>query len=115
MTDANEEAPYSLMCSACYTPCTGADAHVIPRWNPELRRIFTTYRCGNCWPASLAELRASITSGDADVHMSFCDFLVRQGYDADAERIRGSPDEDRQAIFLEIVNALQEEKLVFHP
>ena len=112
-----EEIPksYFLMCSACYTPCPGIDAHVIPRWNPEQRRIFTTYRCGNCWLTSLDELRAAITSGESEVLASFCDFLARQGYSKDADTIRAASSEQQQAYLLAIVDATQAEKLVFHP
>ena len=52
------EPPYSLMCSACYTPCTGADAHVVPRWNPDRQMVITAYRCGGCRPAAPEERHA---------------------------------------------------------
>jgi len=114
MADENHPS-YSLLCSACYTPCSGADAHVIPRWNPELRRIFTTYRCGNCWLRSLAELRAAVTSGEAEVQTNFCDFLARHGHSKDADMIRSAPSGQRQAYLLAILDAVQAEKIVFHP
>jgi len=43
-----EETPeYNLLCSACYTPCAGTSAHVMPRWNPDAQTVWTTYRCDN--------------------------------------------------------------------
>jgi hypothetical protein len=109
------EAPYSLMCSACYTPCSGADAHVIPHWNTDQEMVFTTYRCGNCWLPGLAEMRESLNSGDPEVQTSFCDFLARQGFTKDAEAIRVMPMAERQAYQLQIVDAVEAGKIVFHP
>ena len=85
-----EELPdsYSLMCSGCHTPCTGADAHVVPRWNPALRKVLTTYRCGNCWVQSLEELRGQVVSGDA---------------------------EEQEAVLLAIVDAVQDGRLMLEP
>jgi len=112
-----EEIPesYFLMCSACYTPCPGVDAHVIPRWNPERRNVFTTYRCGNCWLPSLDELRVAVTSGESEILESFCDFLARQGYGKDADTIRATSVEQQQAYLLKILDAVQAEKVIFHP
>ena len=113
---AEENHPsYSLLCSACYTPCSGADSRVIPRWNPELHRVFTAYRCGNCWLRSLAELRAVVTSSEAEVQTSFCDFLARHGYSKDAETIRGAPSGQQQAYLLAILDAVQAGTILFHP
>ena len=109
------EPPYSLLCSACRTPCTGADAHVIPRWNPELRQVITAYRCGNCLPAGLEELRGAVRSGDAEVPASFADFLERRGYTGDAERLRGMPPEDQLAFLLTVTDLLESQRLIFEP
>jgi hypothetical protein len=114
MEDENEP-PYSLLCSGCYTPCSGADAHVVPRWNPGQRRIFTTYRCGNCWVQALDETRAAVTSGDAEVVTSFCEFLARQRFTKDADTIRAAPSEEAQAILLVILDAVQDGRLIFDP
>jgi hypothetical protein len=109
------DAPYSLMCSACYTPCAGADAHVIPHWHTDREMVFTTYRCGNCWLPGLAEMRESINSGAEEVQTSFCDFLARQGYARDAEGIRAMPVAERKAYQLRILDAVEGARIVFHP
>jgi hypothetical protein len=88
---------------------------VIPRWNPQLSRILTTYRCGNCWLSALSELRALVTAGDAAVHQSLCDFLARHGYTKDAEFVRASPAEQRQVYLLKVVDAVEAGVVVFDP
>jgi hypothetical protein len=113
MTEESE-APYNLLCSACYTPCPAADAHVVPRWRPEQRRIITAYRCNNCWLSALGELRAVIASGEAELPGSFCDFLVRQGF-TDTDVIRAAPAEQQREYLLVIVDAIESGKLTFHP
>lgn len=114
MADENQSS-YSLLCSACYTPCSGAEAHVIPRWNPEVRRVLTTYRCGNCWLQALSQLRESVTSGEAEVLSSFCDFLSRHGYGKDAETIRAASFTTQQTHLLAIVDAVQAGDITFGP
>jgi predicted metal-binding protein len=109
------DPPFSLMCSGCYTPCSGADAHVIPKWNREMRRILTTYRCGKCWGAALVELRAQLASEEAEVQTSFCDFLARHGYTKDAEAIRAFPPETRQVYLIKVVDAVEAQANVFDP
>jgi hypothetical protein len=113
----DEETPesYFLLCSACYTPCSGADAHVVPRWNPERRKVFTTYRCGNCWLSSLDELRAAVKSCESEVLASFCDFLTHQSFRKDADMIRAASSGQQRAYLLAIVDAVQAEKIKFHP
>ena len=108
-------APYSLMCSACYTPCTGADAHVAPKWRAERHAMVTAYRCGGCWPSALAELRSVVNSGDAEVAGGFCDFLARHGYERDASMIRSAPPEQRRAYLLAVVDALESGEVTLQP
>jgi hypothetical protein len=109
-----EEPPYSLMCSGCYTPCSGADAHVIPTWNLDRRQVFTTYRCGNCWLPALAELRTAIASGDAEVVSGFCDFLARHGFN-DTDVVRAAAPERQQEILRMVVDSVQEQRVIFNP
>lgn len=114
MTEDTEQ-PYSLLCSACRTPCTEADAHVIPRWNPELHQVITAYRCGNCWPAGLEELRAAIRSGDPEVRASFADFLERHQYGRDAVKLRGAAPEEQLSFLLAVTDLLESQRLIFAP
>jgi hypothetical protein len=109
------EPPYSLLCSACRTPCSGADAHVIPRWNPEQRRVITAYRCGNCWPAGLEELRTALRSPDPDVALSFVDFIERRGFGKDATMLRAVPAEARLGFLLSMINLLEQQRFTFEP
>jgi len=119
MTDvpAEEEndAPQFLMCSGCYTPTPVSDAHVIPHWNPTVRRILTTYRCSKCWLPALAETREVVTSGDADVVSSFCDFLANQGFRKDSEAMRAARIEQTRAQLLLILDATEDGRAVFYP
>ena len=112
-----EELPesYSLMCSGCHTPCSGTDAHVIPRWNPAMGKVLTTYRCSNCWVASLDELRGQVVSGAPEVRASFWDFLARHGFSRDADTMRGGPAEEQEATLLLIIDAVQTGRLVLDP
>jgi hypothetical protein len=112
----DEERPeaYSLMCSGCHTPCSGADAHVIPRWNPELGGVLTTYRCGNCWVQALDDLRAEVVSGKAEVRVSFWDFMTRHGF-RDAETFRAAASAEQEATLLAIVDAVQSGRVIFDP
>lgn len=107
-------APYSLLCSACYTACPVAEAHVVPRWHPRQRRIITAYRCNACWPTALAELRSTVRSGAPGLAASFCDFLDRRGY-TDSELIRTAAPEHQVAYLEAIVNALEAGKFTLEP
>ncbi len=109
------EPPYSLMCSACYTPCTGADAHVVPRWNPDRQMVITAYRCGGCRPAAIDELRAAVAARPEGLQASFHEFLVRHGRDDSAERLRTAAPEERHAVLLAIVDAVDAGRLVLNP
>ena len=109
------DPPYSLMCSGCHTPCSGPDAHVIPRWNREEGRILTAYRCGNCWLSPLGELRAALASGDTLVQTSFCDYLARHGYTRDAETMRAFPPEKRRDYLIRVVEAVESQAIIFDP
>ena len=109
------EAPYSLMCSACYTPCTGADAHVVPCWNPHRQMVITAYRCGGCRPAAIDELRAAVGAGPEGLEASFHEFLVRHGRDDYAERLSTAAPEGRHAVLLAIVDAVDAGRLVLNP
>ncbi len=113
----SEELPasYFLMCSVCRTPCPNVDAHVVPRWNPDLSRIVTAYRCGNCWLPALAELRATVASGASEVLMSFGDFLTRHGLIRDAETVRAEAPAEQVAHLLAILDALQAGTLTLNP
>ncbi|HNJ39453.1 MAG TPA: hypothetical protein PKZ53_03115 [Acidobacteriota bacterium] len=106
---------YTLICSSCYSRCSGSNAHVIPWWNPDQKNIFTTYRCGNCWLSSLEETRQAVLNGGSEVQICFCDFLTRQGLKHEARTIRDSPPEQSQALLLAILTDVQEQKVIFHP
>lgn len=107
--------PYSLVCSGCYTPCSGADAHVVPRWNPERRMVLTTYRCGNCWLEALTELRTAVTAGDAAVWSSFWEFLIRHGHGKDSDALRAAPFEEQRTLLLRVVDGVGAGTIVFEP
>lgn len=107
------DQPHFLMCSACYAPTPAQQAHVVPRWNPQMQSVVTAYRCHDCWPASLDELRASICSGD-EVQNGVCDFLERRGF-SDVQVIRDSAPEVRQGYLLQVVDALASGRLILDP
>jgi hypothetical protein len=105
---------YSLMCSGCHTPCTGADAHVIPHWNPAVGKVLTTYRCGECWVEALDQTRGDVVSGAPEVRASFWDFMARRGF-TDAETFRAAPPDRQEATLLAILDAVQSGRLVLEP
>jgi hypothetical protein len=107
--------PYSLLCSACYTPCSGSDAHVIPRWNSIVRSVLTTYRCSECWRGSLAELRSLVVSGDREVMASFLDFVSRHSYAVVGEVARADGFAEQQAYLLGFLDALEEQRVILRP
>ncbi|HEU5218964.1 MAG TPA: hypothetical protein VFU23_09905 [Gemmatimonadales bacterium] len=108
------EAPYSILCSACYQPCSGAEAHVVPGWNPGMRRVWTTYRCEACWRGTLAYMRTSVST-DPEVRLSFCDFLERRGFGRDAETIRAAEPAQQETWLLRVLDAIESRDLVLEP
>ena len=87
---------------------------MVPRWRSDVGGVITAYRCGNCWLASLDELRVALGS-DAAVQLAFCDFLARRGYEHDAETLRAAPGAERLTKLLAVVDAVQAERLRFDP
>ena len=108
------EPPVSFLCSNCYTPCSGADAHVVPHWNAAQRRILTTYRCSKCWIQAIDETRDAAKSGDPEVVVSFCEFLERQGF-TDVDIIRNAPPDQAQGYLLMILDSVQNGTAIFDP
>jgi hypothetical protein len=115
--EMSDELPssYSLLCSECLSPCSGADAHVLPSWNPQSERVVTVYRCENCWLSSLAAFRAALIAGGPDIRGSFCDFLERHRFRQDAARLRVAPLDEQLAIFLQLLAALGTGRLILEP
>src|SRR6185436_9000466 len=115
-TVAKQESPsHTLLCSGCYSSCSGPEAHVIPWWNADQQSIFTTYRCENCWLASLDDSQQAINSKDPRVVASFCDFLARQGYEKDANAIRSASTEQAREFLLAVLDAVREKRIHFSP
>ena len=113
MTDQTAR-PCHLLCSACYTPCSEADAHVVPHWKPHRRMVIKAYRCGACRPAAIDELRAAVAAGPEGLEASFHEFLVRHGRDDYAERLSTAAPEGRHAVLLAIVDAVDAGQLVLN-
>lgn len=111
---AESTEPYSLLCSGCRKPCSGDDAHVIPRWNIERQDFLTTYRCGNCWKQALDETRAKIMALDADVCTKFCNFLNRHGF-TDVEIVRQASLAEASAMIGKVLDAIESETLRLAP
>jgi hypothetical protein len=107
--------PVLFMCSGCYTPTPVTEGRVIPYWNKTVRRILTAYRCNNCWLAAIDETRAALNSGEADVIPSFCDFLEVQRFTKDAEALRVAPPDEARAVFLAMLDAVQDGRAKFDP
>jgi len=113
----SDELPtsYNLLCSACLTPCAGADAHVLPSWNPQLEQVVTAYRCEKCWLSSLEAFQGTLTTGGPEIRGSFCDFLERHRFRQDAARLRLAPPEEQLAVFLQLLAALRSGRLILDP
>lgn len=75
--------------------------------------VITAYRCGNCWLPSLAELRMAVA--DAEVRISFCDFLARRGESRAAEIIRTAPAQEQQAHLFRLIDALEAGEIILDP
>jgi len=110
-----ESPSYTLLCSGCYSSCSGPEVYVIPWWNADQESIFTTYRCEKCWLASLDESQQAVNSKDPKVVASFCDFLARQGYEKDADAIRSASPEQASELLLAVLNAVREKRIYFSP
>ena len=112
--EEEDQPPVSFLCSNCYTPCSGADAHVIPNWNASQRRILTTYRCSRCWIQALDHTRDAVKSGDPEVVTSFCEFLERQRFN-DIDVIRNAPAKQAEGMLLTVLDAVQNGRVEFNP
>ena len=55
--DPNER---QVVCSACFQVVAEPLVHVIPTYNTDVGRFVTTFRCEQCWLASLEETRARL-------------------------------------------------------
>jgi hypothetical protein len=95
--------------------CSGANAHVIPWWNPEEKGIFTTYRCGACWVRALDETRDAVASGDAAIRESFHEFLERHGRVDEALVVRDASREKAIAALLQLLDDVRDQKIFFQP
>jgi len=111
---SDDEAPVLLMCSGCRAPTPVESARVLPRWSPDVRRVWTAYRCAACTPAAIVELRTALGSGDAEIVASFYAFLEQRGFN-DIDRLRALPAPE-QAVYLQrIVDAIDDGRIRFDP
>jgi hypothetical protein len=60
METAEEPQQRQIVCSACFEVVAESFIHVIPYFNTDAGRFVTTYRCEECWLASLEETRARL-------------------------------------------------------
>jgi hypothetical protein len=90
----------TLVCSGCFTACSGTAAHVIPWWNETLGDFVTTYRCDRCWLGSLGETKDKVQSWDAGTRDKFCEFLERHRLSEIARQVREAslPEASRLAV-----------------
>ena len=109
-----DQPPVSFLCSNCYTPCSGADAHVVPNWNESQRRILTTYRCSQCWIQALDHTRDAVRSGNPEVVTSFCEFMERQRFN-DVDMLRKATPEEAEGMLMMILDAVQNGRVEFDP
>ena len=80
MSDESEPEERQFACSRCFTIVPESHVHVVPGFNETLGAYVTSYRCENCWLATLEETAARLTtSEDAEEIASLCVFLERYG------------------------------------
>lgn len=108
------EAP-AMLCSQCYTQCSGPDAHVIPWWNPSEADFFTTYRCGACWLESLDETDARTSPLDEDTRAKFCAFLHRHRLDEIATQIEHAALPEASVIAAGFLEQVRSQATVLRP
>jgi hypothetical protein len=106
-----------LMCSRCFTLCSGANAHVIPWWNEQAADVLTTYRCGACWLESLDETRRFVESAQFDDHVceKFVAFFRRHQETDVAARLAELPRAEVRAALVEVLAQVRAGALVLHP
>ncbi|KIG12103.1 hypothetical protein DB30_02048 [Enhygromyxa salina] len=106
-----------LMCSRCYTLCSGANAHVIPWWNEHAGDVFTTYRCEACWLESLDDTQRLVESAqfDDDVCDKFVAFFQRHEKTDVAARLAELPRAAVREALIEVLAQVRARALVLHP
>ena len=111
---SDDAAPVLLMCSGCRTPTPIEDARALPRWSPDAQRVWTAYRCRNCVAGAIAELRAALGSGAAEIVASFYEFLERSGFN-DIDTLRALPATEQATSLSRIVDAIDDGRIRFDP
>ena len=111
---AEVEVP-AMLCSQCYTQCSGPDAHVIPWWNPGEADFVTTYRCGACWLESLDETEARISTLDANARAKLCAFLHRHRLDEMATQIEHAALPEASVIAAGFLEEVRSQTTVLRP
>ena len=112
MTD--DAQPVLLMCSGCRTPTPIEEARVLPRWNADVQRVWTAYRCQSCVDDAIAELRAALGSGASEIVASFYAFLERHGFN-DIDTLRALPATEQATYLSRIVDAIDDGRIRFDP
>ncbi len=80
MSDESEAEERQFACSRCFAIVPESHVHVVPGFNETLSAHVTSYRCDDCWLATLDETAARLTtSEDAEEIASLCVFLEHYG------------------------------------
>jgi Pyruvate/2-oxoacid:ferredoxin oxidoreductase delta subunit len=80
VSEESESEERQFACSHCFAIVPESQIHVVPGFNEMLDAYVTSYRCEECWLATLDETTARLTtSEDAEEIASLCAFLERYG------------------------------------
>ncbi|PCC72023.1 hypothetical protein SAMN02745121_08247 [Nannocystis exedens] len=82
----------SALCSGCYRAVPASQVRVIPWFNDHAAAFVTTFRCGDCFAASLADTRARLTFGGPGEVARLAEFFHRHAVTIHEHR-RGDPPE----------------------
>ncbi|MDC0668494.1 hypothetical protein [Nannocystis radixulma] len=96
----------SALCSGCYRTVLAAQVRVIPWFNDSVAEFVTTFRCGDCVGASLADTRARLAAGGAREISQLAEFFQRHAITI-LEHRRGDPPETVRPLVERVLDMIE--------
>jgi hypothetical protein len=84
---------------------------VLPWFNERVRRFVTTYRCRDCWPASLEQAIATLTATEDAAEIASAGEVFRDHAVFIHEYLRGDPPATVKPLLLRTFELLRSEEL----
>jgi hypothetical protein len=95
----------NALCTGCYRPFVASQVRIIPCHNESVDDYVTSFRCGACFRASVAETKARVEGGTARDVAQLGDFFGRHGTMI-LEHRRGDPVETVRPLVLHLLDML---------